>query len=266
VSLPLSGKTPEIVREDGELVFRREELTYRARVYPALMGRLRATVKLGRGARFHVDTLDLYSSRSRTEFGRRVAKALDVDAESVEKHLLELVVEAEKLEEPAETEASKPPPMSEADKREALAFLQEKDLLEEELQKAWDECDDCTLYLVTFSTKVTTSCSFGGFGATTPSTKDSANPNDDRGSMWDHLLDAIMPDAFVVSGSSAGFFQGGLGAGGGREYGPHVRDAWLENLRSGGLFWSWHAWRRRCPRIRFHSELEAAVRLHQALR
>ena len=91
----LLGETPlgtkktasGIVREEGELVFRRDELTYRLRVYPALLGRLRVTVKLERGERFHVDTLDLYSSRSRTEFLRRASKTLDVDEAPIESDL-----------------------------------------------------------------------------------------------------------------------------------------------------------------------------------
>ena len=84
---PSSG----IVREDGQLVLRKDGLIYHVRVYPVQLGRLRATVKLERGERFHVDTLDLYSSRSRTEFGRRVSKGLDIDTQAVEADLLALV-------------------------------------------------------------------------------------------------------------------------------------------------------------------------------
>ncbi len=128
---PLWENPSEIVRENGELVFRRGELTYRARVYPVVMGRLRVTMKLERGARFHVDTLDLYSSRSRTEFARRAAKALEVDEESIENDLLKLLVEAEKasVEESSESEASKRPVLTESDRREARAFLEARDFL-----------------------------------------------------------------------------------------------------------------------------------------
>jgi DNA primase catalytic core len=121
----------DIEHEDGELIFRRDELVYRVRVYPVLMGRLRVTVKLERGSRFHVDTLDLYSSRSRTEFGRRVAKALDVDETSVEDDLLKLLVEAEKTaqEEPAETKTDIA--LSDSERQEALSFLRQKALLDQ---------------------------------------------------------------------------------------------------------------------------------------
>ncbi|MGH9389716.1 MAG: toprim domain-containing protein, partial [Vicinamibacteria bacterium] len=123
--------TSEIVREDGELVYRRGELTFRVRVYPVVMGRLRATVKLERGSRFHIDTLDLYSSRSRTEFARRVSKALDSDEESIESDLLKLLVEAEKVSAEEPSEASKPPEITSSEKGEALAFLRQTALLDQ---------------------------------------------------------------------------------------------------------------------------------------
>lgn len=160
VSSPLSEKQTEIVHEDGELVYRREELTYRVRVYPVVMGRLRATVKLERGTRFHVDTLDLYSSRSRTEFGRRVAKALDVDESSVESDLLKLLVESEKAsaEEPADGESSIV--ISNAERQEALSFLRQKELLEQvaegidALGYVGEKTNKRLLYLVAISRKL----------------------------------------------------------------------------------------------------------------
>lgn len=121
-----------IVLEDGQLVLRKEDLIYHVRVYPAQLGRLRATVKLGRGTRFHVDTLDLYSSRSRSEFGRRVSKALNTDTQAVEADLLALLVEAEKMssDNELEPEASAEPRLTEAEREEALALLKRPDLLD----------------------------------------------------------------------------------------------------------------------------------------
>jgi DNA primase len=124
------------VTRDGEaLVLRRDHVTYRARVYPPLLGRLRATVKVMRGGAFHVDTLDLYASRSRAEFTKRVTKTLSVEADGVERDLLALLVEAEQLPGEAEQSASAissgPPAMSEAERTEALAFLQRRDLLDQ---------------------------------------------------------------------------------------------------------------------------------------
>ena len=68
-------------------------------------------MKVEKGERFHVDTLDLYSSRSRSEFGRRVAKALELEEDTIESDLLALLVEAEKTSKEGESrETSAPPP------------------------------------------------------------------------------------------------------------------------------------------------------------
>jgi DNA primase catalytic core len=158
--IPLKENPTEIVREDDELVFRRGELTYRVRVYPVVMGRLRATVKLERGSRFHIDTLDLYSSRSRTEFTRRVSKALDIDEAPVEEDLLKLLVEAEKVSEEEPKETSRPPELTGAERGEALAFLRQKALLNQvaedidALGYVGEETNKRLLYLVAISRKL----------------------------------------------------------------------------------------------------------------
>ena len=95
------------------------------------MGRLRTTVKLERGSRFHVDTLDLYSSRSRTEFVRRVSKAFDVEEASIEEDLLKLLIEAEKTSEDKPTDAEAALVISDSERQEALLFLRQKALLDQ---------------------------------------------------------------------------------------------------------------------------------------
>src|SRR3990172_7303496 len=157
---PLRENPSEIASEDGELVFCRDALRYRVRAYPVLMGRLRATVKLERGSRFHVDTLDLYSSRSRTEFARRVSKALEADEASVEEDLLKLLVEAEKASEEEPSEVSKPPELTSAEKAEALAFLRQKGFLDQvaedidALGYVGEETNKKLLYLIPISSKL----------------------------------------------------------------------------------------------------------------
>jgi len=125
-------------RDGGSLTLSREDRTYRARAYPAQLGRLRATVKAEKGSAFHVDTLDLYSSRSRAEFARRAGKALTADPEKVEADLLALLVAAEKAaeEKSAEAEAAPVPAMTEADKAEARAFLMRPDMLDQVVRDA----------------------------------------------------------------------------------------------------------------------------------
>jgi DNA primase len=151
-------------REDGQLVLCRDGLLYRARVYAPLLGRLRATVRVERGSVFHVDTLDLYASRSRTEFGKRVAKALNTAPDVVEADLLVLLVEAEKAakgEDHASAEAvSTPAPMNEPDRACALALLKRPDLLDQVTKDidvlgfVGEETNKRLLYLVAISRKL----------------------------------------------------------------------------------------------------------------
>jgi DNA primase len=136
VAIAMTPATASAITRDGDaLVLWRDDVMYRARVYPPLLGRLRATVKVTRGAAFHVDTLDLYASRSRAEFTKRVAKTLGVEADGIERDLLALLVEAEQATPDAETPtidpSNAPPAMTDAERAEALAFLQRRDLLDQ---------------------------------------------------------------------------------------------------------------------------------------
>jgi DNA primase len=123
---------------DG-LTLSRDGLTYHARAYPAALGRLRATVKVEKDSLFHVDTIDLYASRSRAEFARRASKVFTVEASAVEAALLALLVEAEKAqsEEKPEEKASGPPPMSDAERAEAMGFLLRADMLDQVVRDAF---------------------------------------------------------------------------------------------------------------------------------
>jgi DNA primase catalytic core len=148
-------------KTDEPLVLSREGRTYRARVYPPQLGRLRATVKVEAGERFHVDTLDLYASRSRAEFARRAGKTLAADAEAVEADLLVLLVEAEKAsKEETASDALKPAAMNESEREEALAFLRCPDLLDQvardvdALGYVGEEVNKRLLYLVAVSRKL----------------------------------------------------------------------------------------------------------------
>ena len=163
-STPSEEKAPSsrIILEEGQLVLRRNGLAYRAKPYPPQLGRLRATVKVETDNRFHVDTLDLYSSRSRNEFGRRVSKALGMEEDAVEADLLALLVEAEKAsdENKNETEASKKPTLTETERKEALSLLKRPDLLDQvatdidTLGYVGEEVNKRLLYLVAISRKL----------------------------------------------------------------------------------------------------------------
>ena len=156
-SSPLSEKTPAA----DPLSLSRDGLTYQARVQSALLGRLRVTVKVTRGDVFHVDTLDLYASRSRAEFARRVEKTFGVEAQAVETALLALVVVAEKAadQEEVEDEAAVQP-LTESERAEALAFLKRPDLLDQvakdidALGYVGEDVNKRLLYLVAISRKL----------------------------------------------------------------------------------------------------------------
>jgi DNA primase catalytic core len=160
-SAPLSEK-PSPPPAEGPLTLTREGLTYTARIQSTLLGRLRVTVKVTRGDLLHVDTLDLYASRSRSEFARRASKAFTVEASAVESALLALLVEAEKAAEAEERTDDEPetPPMTEAERAEALAFLRRKDLLDQvardvdSLGYVGEDVNKRLLYLVAVSRKL----------------------------------------------------------------------------------------------------------------
>jgi DNA primase/DNA-binding transcriptional ArsR family regulator len=159
-SLPLSEK-PSTPALGGQLTLTRDGLTYSARVQSVLLGRLRVTVKVTRGESFHVDTLDLYASRSRTEFARRVSKVFAVEASAVESALLALLVEAEKVAEREQDEEASPVvTMSESERAEASAFLRRPDLLDQAaadidaLGYVGEETNKRLLYLVAVSRKL----------------------------------------------------------------------------------------------------------------
>jgi DNA primase/DNA-binding transcriptional ArsR family regulator len=160
-SSPEPAQAPPSREEKAGLHLVREGVTYQARVHSLLLGRLRVTVKATKGEAFHVDTIDLYASRSRAEFARRAGKGLGIDTDAVEAALLALLVEAEKTaEEPKGGDEAAPPAMSEAERSEALAFLRREDLLDQvakdldALGFVGEETNKRLLYLVAVSRKL----------------------------------------------------------------------------------------------------------------
>jgi hypothetical protein len=159
---PLSEMSPASPTAGGQIALERDGLLYSARVCSALAGRLRATVKVSRGGLFHVDTLDLYQSRSRAEFARRVSKAFGVAAEAIEPALLAMLVECERAAEHEDADEAKPAgaAMSESERAEALAFLRRADLLAQAAQDVdalgyvGEETNKRLLYLVAVSRKL----------------------------------------------------------------------------------------------------------------
>jgi len=155
------GAAPAPLATDSGLTLTRDGLSYSARVVSALLGRLRVTVKVTRGDLFHVDTLDLYASRSRSEFAKRVSKVFSVEAALVESALLALVVEAEKkADQELDQVAAQPAIMTDAERAGALALLRRHDLLDQvardidALGYVGEETNKRLLYLVAISRKL----------------------------------------------------------------------------------------------------------------
>ncbi len=129
---PASPTMPIPPSKDGSILLSRHGLGFSARVQSTLLGRLRVTVKVSRGDLFHVDSIDLYASRARAEFAKKVEKVLSAEAAQVESALLSLIVECERVgEADGDVVAAQPEPMTESERREAAAFLKRPDLLDE---------------------------------------------------------------------------------------------------------------------------------------
>ncbi|MCU0293264.1 MAG: CHC2 zinc finger domain-containing protein [Thermoanaerobaculaceae bacterium] len=154
------GAAPAVSRADGQLTLQREGRSYRVRVYPALAGRLRATVRLERGAGFHVDTIDLYSSRSRAEYARRAEKLAGTTPDAIEADLLALLVEAEKLADERSEDEPDVAVMTAEERADALVLLRRPDLLDQiasdidALGFVGEETNKRLLYLVAVSRKL----------------------------------------------------------------------------------------------------------------
>jgi DNA primase catalytic core len=161
---PSSPAVSLLTEKPDGLTLTRDGVTYAARVYPVILGRLRATVRATKGESFHVDTLDLYASRSRTEYAKKASKVIGADVEQVEAALLALVVDAEaaaaKAEQAGEVAPDPVAAMTATERAEALALLRRPDLLDQAaadvdaLGYVGEEVAKRLLYLVAISRKL----------------------------------------------------------------------------------------------------------------
>lgn len=163
VAMPVPAEPASATAPDAAIVsLTRDSRHYHARVVSRVLGRLRTTVKLTVGPAFHVDTIDLYAARSRSEFARRAAKALTLEASVIEDDLLALLVAAEaRSEPPVETSPAPPVPvMTDAERADALALLRRPDLLDQvardidALGYVGEATNTRLLYLVAISRKL----------------------------------------------------------------------------------------------------------------
>jgi DNA primase catalytic core len=118
---------------DGTRLFRLAGREYRVRgLSPVGMDRLRVNVRLTVGGSFHLDTLDLYQSRSRALFAHTAAKLCGVMESQVNADLLDLIerLEAMRLEMRHSGEEETGAPMTPEEHAAALRYLKDPRLCE----------------------------------------------------------------------------------------------------------------------------------------
>ena len=124
--------------------------------------RLKATVKAigGEPGRFHVEALDLYSSRARRRFAAEAARGFRLPVETTENDLARLLVTAERRGEQPAGAGAVPLPLSAEDRAEALKLGRSADLagaITRDLGKlgiVGEERNGLVLYLVMTSRKL----------------------------------------------------------------------------------------------------------------
>jgi len=90
-------------------------------------GNMKVIVTATAGEKTHTDRLDLYASRSRKGFSATAAWRLELDAEKVEAHLLELLDQLEKLKETTAQTKEVREEMTEGERAAALKLLKSSD-------------------------------------------------------------------------------------------------------------------------------------------
>ncbi len=128
------NQRPKTVQQnDGSLIIEFENRSYKIRgLSPIGLDKLKINLRLQIGNLFHLDTLDLYQSRSRVNFSQTAAKLCRIKEADVNQDLLLLIEELEKvrleLKKADENELHKPLTLQQ--EAEALAFLKDENLVE----------------------------------------------------------------------------------------------------------------------------------------
>ena len=134
-------RAPSPTAAPGTLDVELHQRRYRARWAQAgtvehLRVNLRVEVGANGSGRMHVETLDLYSPRSRSVFAARAAKIFEVAVEAIEDDLSELLVVVDRTQRAnamnvGKQPATEPAPvMTDVERAEALALLRSPDLMD----------------------------------------------------------------------------------------------------------------------------------------
>jgi DNA primase catalytic core len=126
---------PEISEDETQLTFNFSSRSYRIRGLTwNRLDQLRVNIKLKYNGNYHLDTLDLYSAKQRQVFTSQAGKVLQIDIADINTDLNYIVEHLEKIQakkagaqaQGAQTKKE----MIEAEKQEALEFLNSPDLLD----------------------------------------------------------------------------------------------------------------------------------------
>jgi DNA primase catalytic core len=134
--LPETPQPVEPEKREHELILTFGDRRYRVRglTKNTSYDQLKVNVLVSREARFHVDTLDLYSARHRAAFVKQAAVELGVEDDVVKRDLGQVLLTLE-LKQDEQIQAALAPnsvqvELTDEEKSEALAFLKAPDLLD----------------------------------------------------------------------------------------------------------------------------------------
>jgi DNA primase len=125
--------------------------------------RLRVNIRATYGEKYHIDTLDLYQSKSRRYLVAQLAKLFNLESAVIDADLLYLIdrIEAYQAKQQAETKQEKKPyQMTKQEEEEALALLKDPHLTEriladmETLGHVGEETNKILAYLIAVSRKL----------------------------------------------------------------------------------------------------------------
>jgi DNA primase len=125
---------PEIeTTADGATTFSLDGREYRVRgLSPNGLDRLKVNVRLKVGAAFHLDTIDLYQARARTQFAESAARLCRTGEQQVGADLLQLIehLEAARLSMRRADTSTEDAPMTAEEREAALRYLRSTNLCE----------------------------------------------------------------------------------------------------------------------------------------
>ena len=146
------------------LLITRETRQYRIRgINSHSLERLRVNIRATCGEKYHIDTIDLYQSRSRHYLTSQLAKLFNLEAAAIDSDLLFIInqIEAQQAKQQTEADtAKKPYQMTKEEETEALKILTSSNLLEliladmETIGHVGEEINKVLAYLVAVSRKL----------------------------------------------------------------------------------------------------------------